>query len=175
MVTRQKNYIKFIHSAVGNSVHKQYCFIFTRSMKKANRLVIQAGGGLVVNEAGEVLFMFRRGKWDLPKGKLDPGETLDACALREVEEETGVGHLKLIKFLMVTEHTYSERGRTILKETHWYQMETNSDQPLIPQAEEDITELRWIGPANFKIVVRNTYPVILDVLRAGGFSLMSGG
>ena len=54
-------------------------------------MIIQAGGGLVENEKGEVLFMFRRGKWDLPKGKLDPGETLEACALREVEEETGVG------------------------------------------------------------------------------------
>ncbi len=59
---------------------------------------------------GEVLFMFRRGKWDLPKGKLDPGETLEACALREVEEETGVGQLELKNFLLVTEHTYAERG-----------------------------------------------------------------
>ena len=54
--------------------------------------------------------MFRRGKWDLPKGKLDPGETLEACALREVREETGVGQLELIKFLLVTEHEYEESG-----------------------------------------------------------------
>ncbi len=137
-------------------------------------MFIQAAGGLVLNERGEVLFMFRRGKWDLPKGKLDPGETLEACALREVEEETGVGELKLRRFLLVTEHEYEEKGINILKETHWYLMETNGDQRLIPQAEEDISELRWIGPSGFSIIQRNTYPAILDVLRAGGFSLSIG-
>lgn len=131
-------------------------------------MIIQAGGGLVENEKGEVLFMFRKGKWDLPKGKLDPGETLEACALREVEEETGVGRLELKKFLLVTEHAYEEKGIPILKITHWYQMKTDSHQSLIPQAEEEISELRWIGPADFKIVLRNTYPSILDVLKSGG-------
>jgi ADP-ribose pyrophosphatase YjhB (NUDIX family) len=144
-------------------------------MNNENRIFIQAGGGLVLNEKGEVLFMFRRGKWDLPKGKLDPGETLEACALREVEEETGVDELKLIRFLLVTEHEYEERGSVILKETHWYLMKTNSDQVLVPQKEEDISELRWIGPANFRIIQRNTYPAILEVLNAGGFSLAISG
>jgi 8-oxo-dGTP pyrophosphatase MutT (NUDIX family) len=140
-------------------------------MKNQNRIIIQAGGGLVVNEKGEVLFMFRRGKWDLPKGKLDPGETLEACAVREVEEETGIGRLILLKFLLVTEHLYEEKGLNILKETHWYLMKATSDQKLIPQKEEDILELKWIGPPEFRIVKRNTYPAILEVLRAGGFEI----
>jgi mutator protein MutT len=140
-------------------------------MKNQNRILIQAGGGLVVNEKGEVLFMFRRGKWDLPKGKLDPGETLEGCAVREVEEETGISQLELIKFLMVTEHEYEEKGIIILKETHWYLMNTSSNQKLIPQKEEDILDLRWIGLPEFSIVKRNTYPAILEVLRTGGFTI----
>jgi len=140
-------------------------------MKNQNRILIQAGGGLVVNEKEEVLFMFRRGKWDLPKGKLDPGETLESCAVREVEEETGIGQLHLVKFLLVTEHQYEEKGVAIMKESHWYLMKSSSDQKLIPQKEEDITELRWIGASEFSIVKRNTYPAILEVLRAGGFTI----
>jgi 8-oxo-dGTP pyrophosphatase MutT (NUDIX family) len=137
-------------------------------MKEKNKVFIQAGGGLVENEKGEILFMFRKGKWDLPKGKLDPGESLEACALREVAEETGIGRLELKQFLLVTEHEYMEKGLPILKETHWYLMKSDSHQMLIPQTEEDITELRWIAPTDFNIVKRNTYPAILDVMQAGG-------
>jgi 8-oxo-dGTP pyrophosphatase MutT (NUDIX family) len=140
-------------------------------MKKENRILIQAGGGLVENEKGEVLFIFRRGKWDLPKGKLDPGETFEQCALREVEEETGVGQLELVKFLLVTEHDYEERGLVILKETHWFLMKASGRQTLIPQTEEDITELKWFMPSEFAIIEQNTYPLIIDVLKAGGHSI----
>ena len=114
-------------------------------MDNKERKIIQAGGGLVENEKGEVLFMYRRGKWDLPKGKLDPGESLEDCAIREVKEETGIRKLELQRFLMVTEHNYQERGSRFLKETHWWLMKADSNQPLIPQAEEEITELKWIG------------------------------
>jgi 8-oxo-dGTP pyrophosphatase MutT (NUDIX family) len=136
-------------------------------MKEKNNVFIHAGGGLVENEMGEFLFMFRKGKWDLPKGKLDPGESLEACALREVKEETGIGRLELKQFLLATEHEYTESGLLILKETHWYLMKADSHQKLIPQTEEDITELRWISPADFNIVQRNTYPAILEVMKAG--------
>jgi len=137
-------------------------------MEKEKKLLIRAGGGLVENEKGEILFMFRRGKWDLPKGKLDPGETLETCALREVEEETGLSKLELIKFLLVTEHEYEERGLSILKETHWYLIKADASQKLVPQTEEDISELKWVGEGNFTTVIRNTYPGILEVLKAGG-------
>lgn len=138
-------------------------------MNKGNRVLVKAGGGLVINENKEILFMFRRGKWDLPKGKLDPGESLESCAQREVTEETGISHLQLIRFLIVTEHEYEERGQVILKETHWWLMKTNGNQKLIPQTEEDITELKWMGLSDFKIIQQNTYPGILEVMRAGGF------
>jgi 8-oxo-dGTP pyrophosphatase MutT (NUDIX family) len=137
--------------------------------EKDNRLLIEAAGGLVKNEKGELLFMFRKGKWDLPKGKLDPGETMEDCALREVREETGLVQLELKNFLLITEHEYTERGEFILKKSHWYLMEAASHQLLIPQTEEDISELRWVRPADFKIVLTNTYPSIVEVLQAGGF------
>ena len=125
--------------------------------------IIQAGGGLVENEKGEVLFMFRRGKWDLPKGKLDPGETIEACSLREVTEETGLTDMKLKEFLLTTYHTYNERGKHILKESYWYRMASNSKKTLIPQTEEDIQEVKWVAKNNLEEVMRNTYPSIVDV------------
>jgi ADP-ribose pyrophosphatase YjhB (NUDIX family) len=139
-------------------------------MQKTEKLLIKAGGGLVVNEKGEVLFMLRRGKWDLPKGKLDAGETLESCALREVTEETGLRQLELKKFLLVTRHEYEEWGMAFVKESHWWLMNTTSHQELVPQTEEDITALKWVAPNDLKTIKQNTYPAILEVLRAGGFS-----
>src|SRR5580704_13598268 len=102
-------------------------------MNNENRILVKAAGGLVINENKEILFMFRRGKWDLPKGKLDPGESLESCAQREVKEETGISYLELLRFLLITQHEYEERGQVILKETHWWLMKANSNQKLIPQ------------------------------------------
>jgi len=130
-------------------------------------ILIKAGGGLVKNEKGEVLFMFRRGKWDLPKGKLDDGETLEACALREVQEETGLRDLHLEGPLLVTWHTYDESGKHILKETHWYMMKASESQALLPQQEEQITELKWVGKKGFPTLLANTFPSIVDVIKAG--------
>jgi 8-oxo-dGTP pyrophosphatase MutT (NUDIX family) len=131
-------------------------------------ILIQAGGGLVKNEKGEILFMLRRGKWDLPKGKLDEGETLEACAVREVREETGLQDIHLAGPLLVTWHTYDESGKHILKETHWFRMTTHSDQAMLPQQEEQITELRWMEKKDLPLVLSNTFPSIVDVLKAGG-------
>jgi len=133
-------------------------------------LLVQAAGGLVRNGHNECLFMFRRGKWDLPKGKLDPGETLQHCAVREVEEETGIKHVQLGVPLLITNHTYDESGKHILKETHWYHMQADGAQSLIPQAEEQISELKWAGKKDLAAIIANTYPSILDVLRADGIS-----
>ncbi len=141
-------------------------------INKEHRTVVKAGGGLVKNEKNEILFIFRRGKWDLPKGKQDPGESLEECALREVEEETGVRGLILQKFLMVTEHGYEESGIPLLKETHWWLMTTSSQHPLIPQSSEDITELQWIGPSDIQMILQNTYPGIIEVVKAAGARLV---
>lgn len=126
--------------------------------------VVQAAGGLVKNENDEVLLIFRRGKWDLPKGKLDKGETLEECAVREVQEETGLKKIKLQGPLLVTYHTYHEGTRFILKESHWYTMEARNDQELTPQTEEDIHEIKWVGQKDLKPYMKNAFPSIVDVL-----------
>lgn len=131
-------------------------------------MIIQAAGGLVRNEAGEFLFIFRKNKWDLPKGKLEAGEDVALCAVRETEEETGLQHVELLEPLLVTWHTYEESGHHILKETHWYRMQVRGKQTLVPQTEEQITEIRWVMPSQFDQVLANTYPLIRDVLRSSG-------
>jgi len=127
-------------------------------------MVIKAAGGLVKNHKGEILMIFRRGKWDLPKGKLDAGETLEECALREVEEETGLKNLELRKLLKITFHTYVQFGKHILKETHWYSMISKGNENLVPQTEEDITETRWVNKTDLKNYLSNTFPAIAEIL-----------
>ncbi|NII28067.1 NUDIX hydrolase [Pseudoflavitalea sp. X16] len=131
--------------------------------------LVQAAGGLVLNDKGEILMMLRRGKWDLPKGKLDPGESLEHCAVREVQEETGLKKVTLQKPLVVTYHTYDESGKHILKESHWYGMKAPGKQELVPQSEEQITQIKWVTAAEVKQYITNTFPSIIDVLKAGGF------
>jgi len=126
--------------------------------------IIQAGGGLVLNEKNEILLIFRKGKWDLPKGKLDNGETISACAIREVEEETGLKNVKLIEPLIITYHTYHEGSRFILKESHWYTMKVSGDQILTPQTEEDILEVKWITKEEAEQYFPDCYPSVVDVL-----------
>ena len=132
---------------------------------KKEFLLIQAAGGLVQNKAGEVLLIFRRGKWDLPKGKLDEGEDLEQCAIREVEEETGITSLQTQGPLCITYHTYYQDGRHILKESHWYLMQTNKDQVFTPQIDEDIEKCEWVNASNLKPYMDNMHPSILDVVR----------
>ncbi|THU34818.1 NUDIX hydrolase [Niastella caeni] len=132
-------------------------------------ILVKAAGGLVVNEANELLFIFRRGKWDLPKGKLDEGETLETCAVREIQEETGLQEVLLKKHLVTTWHTYDESGHHILKETHWYLLSASKAHPLTPQENEQITRLEWVAPDNLQQYISNTFPAIIDVLKAGGY------
>src|SRR3954447_7139070 len=94
---------------------------------------IIAAGGIVENEAGDILWQFRRGKWDLPKGKLDEGETIEECAVREVEEETGLHDIELGELVGITHHFYRENEEDIEKETHWFAMKVSGQQELVPQ------------------------------------------
>lgn len=125
---------------------------------------ISAGGGVVINDENKILMIFRRGKWDLPKGKHDGDETIEECAEREVKEETGLTGLVLEKFLTTTYHTYQEKGRDILKDTHWYLFRAHGQQDLTPQTEEDIMEIEWIGINEMENYTNNTYALIRDVL-----------
>lgn len=128
--------------------------------------IIQAGGGLVENEKGEWLLIFRRGKWDLPKGKLDDGETIEQCAVREVQEETGLQTVKLKDKITITYHTYDEYGKHILKESHWYKMKASSKENIVPQTTEDILEINWAKKDQLEKYLQNTYPSIAEVLKA---------
>jgi len=127
--------------------------------------LVLAAGGLVQNEKKEILLIFRRGKWDLPKGKLDKGEKLEDCAIREVEEETGLKQVKLVSVLTITYHTYQEGARFILKESHWYTMKVSGEQKLIPQTEEGIQEIKWISPDQVKQYYNNSFPSVTGVLQ----------
>ncbi len=126
--------------------------------------IITAAGGLVINGNNEILMIFRRGKWDLPKGKLDKGESIEECAIREVEEETGLKNMTLSKKIITTYHTYNEFGKHILKESHWYKMKCSGEQQLIPQTEEDITEIKFVAPDDLKKYISNSFCTIEDVL-----------
>ena len=106
--------------------------------------VIEAAGGVVKNQNGEILFIYRIGKWDLPKGKIEKGESLEQAALREIEEETGLKELVLEEFLNNTFHLYTERnGEKILKTTFWFKMFYRGNEEPKPQIEEGISAVSW--------------------------------
>ncbi len=129
-----------------------------------NFKVIEAAGGIVQNEKKDILFIYRRGKWDLPKGKMEKGEKEEDCALREITEETGVIGLHLKKKIGETYHVYDEFGKHFLKLSHWYHLTCSSKQVLAPQTEEDITEIKWIKTLDIKEPMKNTFASIKDIL-----------
>jgi len=129
---------------------------------------IYAAGGLIKNRDGKYLFIFRRGKWDLPKGKIDEGESPEATALREVEEECGIKSIKILKPLISTYHTYLLNKEFILKKTFWYEMQLENNETPVPQTEEDITEIKWFSSNELNDVIKNTYGTIIDVLNYNG-------
>ncbi len=126
--------------------------------------LLLAAGGLVLEPAGKILLIHRLGKWDLPKGKLEPGESAEDGALREVEEETGIGNLKIISDLGSTYHTYIQAGKKKFKETFWYLM-TSEGGETVPQREEAIVKAEWISTSELNQVFENTYPNIFLLLR----------
>jgi len=105
--------------------------------------VVVAGGGLVYNNKKEILFIFRNKKWDLPKGKIEKGEDIQTCAVREVEEETGIQDVKITKFITTTYHVFKRNGKFKLKETFWYEMHSSYNGKLTPQENEGIEKVKW--------------------------------
>jgi 8-oxo-dGTP pyrophosphatase MutT (NUDIX family) len=119
--------------------------------------VQKAGGGLVYNQNGEVLFIFRNGKWDLPKGGIEKGEEIEYTALREVEEETGVSKLLVTRKLQKTYHIFKRNGKYKLKITHWFEMTTTFEGTPQPQLEEGIEKVAWLNPAQIQQALKNSY------------------
>ena len=126
--------------------------------------VITAAGGLVKTKNEEILLIFRRGKWDLPKGKQDEGEDLKACAIREVQEETGLNAVQIKEPLHITYHSYNEGDKHILKESHWFLMTADITSDLQPQTEEDIEKCEWVAIDKLPSYVANMHASIIDVL-----------
>lgn len=135
---------------------------------KKNYKIIEAAGGLVRNEKKEILFIFRKGKWDLPKGKIDKNEKVKSAAKREVKEECGIKGLKITDELATTYHIYELYGKQILKKTYWFKMTTDFKGILTPQMEEDITDVKWIKKKDVPEVLKNTYPAIVEVCKSAG-------
>jgi ADP-ribose pyrophosphatase YjhB (NUDIX family) len=145
--------------------------ILHRNMEKLKKdffkhfILIKAAGGIVQNENKEVLFIFRRGKWDLPKGKLEGNESPEVCSKREIEEETGATGLTLKHKAGDTYHVYNEFGKRYLKMTHWYYFTCAGKPVLKPQKEEDILEAKWISTKDIRKPLANTYCTIKDILK----------
>lgn len=119
--------------------------------------VNKAGGGLVENSEGQVLFIFRNGRWDLPKGGIEKDETIEETAIREVEEETGCKNLKINKRLQKTFHIFKRNGEYKLKITYWFSMTTSYKGTLNGQAEEGIEKVVWVNKEDIPELLKNSY------------------
>lgn len=136
--------------------------LLKKFLKKLPNVI--AGGGKVYNEKGEVLFIFRNNKWDLPKGKTEKKETIEETALREVEEETGVKDLKIVKPIETTYHIFKRNGRYKIKVTYWFEMTSNYNGRLNPEGEEGITKVEWLDAAASQKALENSYANIRQLL-----------
>ena len=133
---------------------------------RSNYEFVKAAGGVVTNPKGQRLFIFRNGLWDLPKGKLEAGESFEVAAVREVEEECGISGLALGAELSPTYHTYEHKGKHVLKITRWYTMQGEADA-LVPQTEEGIEEVRWVEQGEAPALAQQTYNSLKGLMLEG--------
>ena len=141
------------------------CFDAWQAFYDRHRFVL-AAGGLVVDEEGRLLTIRRLGVWDLPKGKVEKQEVVEDAAVREVQEECGLSDVRLERAVTSTWHTYERKGRQELKRTDWFLMRASASEELVPQTDEGIEEVRWIGRAELPTVLGNTYSSLVPVFKA---------
>ncbi|MBK8601167.1 MAG: NUDIX domain-containing protein [Flavobacterium sp.] len=152
---------KLVINMFNNKIKKCYLYypdekIILKKLKE--KIPVQrAGGGLVYNKKGEVLFIFRNGKWDLPKGGKEKREKMKLTAMREVEEETGVNNLIITKKLQKTYHIFKRNGIYKLKITQWYEMKTDFEGTPVGQLEEGIEKVAWLNPEQIQEAMKNSY------------------
>ena len=155
------NFKKLIKKISNGELH--YINLYHKKEEKLEKFlkkklpVVQAAGGLVYNHKKEILFIYRNSKWDLPKWGVENNETIEEAAVREVEEETGVQHLKIKDFIAKTYHVFKRNGEFKLKITHWYEMHTDYDEDLTPQAEEGIKKAKWKNFEKSQKALRDSY------------------
>ncbi|MBI9068566.1 MAG: NUDIX domain-containing protein [Salinivirgaceae bacterium] len=149
----------------------ELCFVFKdlslgwKQFKKHFE-VRKAAGGLVINKNNEILFIKRKGFWDLPKGHIEKDEKKKHAAIREVSEECGISQLKIVSELITTYHSYKVKSGMILKPSYWYLMNYTGHEPLIPQTEEGITDAKWVKKSKIPTLMDKAYPSIKDVVHA---------
>ena len=165
------NLIKIIHLLENSTVNYSYVNIYAYDLKRlwddyiGICKIVSAAGGVVISDTGKLLAIFRRGSWDLPKGKIESGETIEDAAVREVEEETGIKVLSIKDKITTTYHTYRNKsGKLVLKPSHWYHM-TSIETPLIPQTEEDIERAIWIDAEELLNLEEPMYKTIEEVVK----------
>ena len=166
----KKKQIKLLFSLFINSTIDLLVFetesieIGLEKLKKVFKIIYAAGG--LIEENNKFLFIYRLKKWDLPKGKLDMGESPEEAAIRECEEECGITKLTILNELAPTYHLYTHKGGFALKKTYWYKMKTEHVGVLVPQLEEKIERAEWLGKQEInEMVLNNSYPAILDVIK----------
>lgn len=143
-------------------IHKNKDKLLKKFLKKLPNVI--AGGGKAYNEDGDILFIFRNDKWDLPKGKTERNETIEETAIREVTEETGVTGLKITKPLDTTYHIFKRNGRHKIKITYWFEMKTKFRGDLYPQENEGITKVRWLNNKQSVKALENSYANIKSLI-----------
>ena len=158
----KKNIIPHIVNSIVSAKLKEV-YIYHPDLKtlwklfKKQFFIEKAAGGLVKNDREEYLFIFRLNRWDLPKGKIEKGESKKECAIREVMEECGLRHATISKKIQKTYHLFTRNERQVLKITHWYKMYTTQEGGLIPQLEEDITKVVFLNSEETKKAIEKTY------------------
>lgn len=151
--------LKKVHSIFISSREKRALINYLKGKFK----VIQAAGGIVEKE-GKLLLIYRKKRWDIPKGKLDKKETVKECAMREVEEETGV-KVKVEKKIEAVWHTYTSNKKYILKKTHWYAMTCLNDKKMAPQKAEGIKKVEWMDLEQVRVALHDSYRSIRYVMQ----------
>jgi len=136
-------------------IHNDSAKLLKKFLKKLPNVV--AGGGKVFNDKGDILFIYRNDKWDLPKGKIEGNESIERTALREVTEETGVNGLEIVKPLETTYHIFKRNGKHRIKITYWFEMKTSFNGYLYAQEEEGITKVEWLNEEQTIEAMENSY------------------
>ena len=143
-------------------IHKDADKLLKKFLKLLPNVI--AGGGKVFNKQGDILFIYRNNKWDLPKGKVEGSETIENTAMREVKEETGVNGLEIVKPLETTYHIFKRNGRHKIKITYWFEMETSFNGILYPQTGEGITKVEWLSSVKIPKALENSYTNIKSLI-----------